>query len=102
MIKHPMQPIEYTLDGVIRFKKNAIVDFLLNWASDRGMSLNEIAIMRHRGQFSQEDYEQLMQLIGYSVSGYGDLMYSGSVGEHSVEIAKLAAHELYIKEGNKL
>jgi hypothetical protein len=67
-LKHPMQPIGWEED-VIRFKKNAIVDFLL----DAGpYDLNKICCM----PFSKEDYTQLMQLIGYSVSGYGELSTS--------------------------
>ena len=67
---HPMQPLVKTDDGVIRFKENAIVSRLL--AAGRAgekMDLNEIARM----DFSQEDRMQLNQLIGYSVSGFGDL-----------------------------
>ncbi len=67
MAKHPMQPLEFDKEGVIRFKQNAIVRFLL--ASHPEEDLNTISI---RG-FSTEDYIQLMQLIGYSVSGFGDL-----------------------------
>lgn len=69
--KHPMQPLARDDDGVIRFKPNAIVRFLLDWATPKGMSLNEMAIMN----FSQEDREQFAQLIGYSVCGYSDLSY---------------------------
>lgn len=65
--KHPIQPLVTDAQGVIRFKKNAIVDFL---ASDK---LNELAGMGDK--FSREDWEQLAQLIGYSHSGSGDLGY---------------------------
>src|SRR5258705_7557829 len=61
---HPMQPIVWDKHRVLRFKENRIVSALLNFASNRGMSLNEIACMK----FSREDREQLAQLIGYSVS----------------------------------
>ena len=64
-MNHPIQPIEKDEHGTLRFKKNAIVDFL---AKDR---LNELAAM----DFSREDWEQLAQLIGYSLSGFGDLSY---------------------------
>lgn len=69
--EHPVQPLVRDHLGVIRFKENKIVSHLLDWASSRGMSLNEIAMMR----FSREDQQQLAQLIGYSLSGYGDLPY---------------------------
>ncbi len=42
---------------------------MLDYCTNKGMGLNEIAMM----PFDNEDYVQLMQLIGYSVSGYGDL-----------------------------
>jgi hypothetical protein len=64
-MNHPIQPIEKDEHGVLRFKPNTIVDFL---AKDR---LNELAAM----DFPREDWEQLAQLIGYSLSGFGDLSY---------------------------
>jgi hypothetical protein len=70
--KHPMQPIVW-VNGTIRFKENAI----LRWAVDSGrLSLNEIALETRAQGFSKEDQMQLAQLIGYSVSDYGDLPYA--------------------------
>jgi len=72
-LPHPMQPIGYDDRNIARFKENGIVRFLL----DNGpFSLNELSMMLAKGKFSQEDYTQLMQLIGYSVSGYGELSTS--------------------------
>lgn len=73
---HPMQPI-VMVDGVARFKANAIVRYLLDWASDAPIDgskcdMNDLARM----PFSQEDRNQFAQLIGYSVSGFGDLSYA--------------------------
>lgn len=66
--KHPVQPLITDEHGITRFKKNKIVRFLL----DAGpFDLNNIAMM----QFSAEDHEQLAQLIGYSLSGFGELSY---------------------------
>lgn len=68
-MKHPMQPIALDDNGTARFKANKIVRFLL----DAGpFDLNMLALM----PFDQEDRVQLAQLIGYSVSGYGDLPYA--------------------------
>ena len=71
----PMQEIRWDGKGVIRFRENAIVRALLDFATNRPepdrMSLNEIA----RTSFSREDREQFAQLIGYSVSGFGELSY---------------------------
>lgn len=65
--KHPVQPLVYDED-VIRFKKNSIVAFLL----DAGpFDMNQLALM----PFSNEDREQFAQLIGYSLSGFGELSY---------------------------
>lgn len=70
--KHPIQPLVKDEHGVIRFKANAIVRFMLD-AGRQGtrFDLNTLAIM----DFSKEDREQLAQLIGYSLSGFGDLSY---------------------------
>lgn len=65
---HPMQPLVYDCEGVIRFKKNKIVRHLLD---NGGLDLNKLCVQCHED--SQEDWEQFYQLIGYSVSGYGDL-----------------------------
>lgn len=66
-----MQPIVLDGNGVVRFKENKIVRVLLDWATPRGMSLNEMAMM----DFSQDDRMQFAQLIGYSVNGYHELSY---------------------------
>jgi hypothetical protein len=67
-MKQPMQPI-VIVDGVTRFHRNAIVEYLLDHG---GIDLNQLACL----PFSQEDREQFAQLIGYSVSGFGDLPYA--------------------------
>jgi hypothetical protein len=66
--RHPIQPI-VMVGEVKRFKENKIVTALLNTHSK--MDLNTIACMN----FSTDDQRQLAQLIGYSVSGYGDLSF---------------------------
>ncbi len=69
--KHPMQPIEFDDQGVIRFKANAIVRYLITFASKKGCGLNELSCL----PFGNDDWTQLAQLMGYSVSGAGDLSY---------------------------
>lgn len=61
-----MQPVVLDGDGTPRFKENKLVHFLLKTGPN---DLNKLAAM----PWSDEDYDQLMQLIGYSTSGYGDL-----------------------------
>ncbi len=87
-LPHPMQPIGWDGDGVIRFKRNAIIDWLFE---TRKLDLNEVAILAARGKFSAGDQMQLAQLLGYSVSGYGDLSY---VSELSLDAADQAAQRL--------
>lgn len=84
---HPMQPIVLADNDVIRFKANKIVRFLLDWASQRGIDMNTLAIM----PFSQEDRAQFAQLIGYSVSGYGELQYAIGVEEADGKAEELLA-----------
>lgn len=57
----PMQKV-VRVDGVIRFRKNAIVRMLVDEGS---ITLNQVADR----DFSQEDMEQFIQLIGFSVCG---------------------------------
>jgi hypothetical protein len=80
--KHPIQPLSLDEHNVVRFKKNAIVDFLLEYSSARGCSLNELAAM----PFSKEDRQQLAQLIGYSLSGYGELHYVDDSSYNAAEL----------------
>lgn len=66
--KHPIQPLVADEHGALRFKKNAIVNYLL----DNGpFDMNHLA----RVSFTQEDREQFAQLIGYSLVGFGTLSY---------------------------
>jgi hypothetical protein len=64
-VKHPMQPV-VMVSGVARFKQNAIVRHLTD---SQPWVLNRLATM----DFSKDDWTQFYQLIGYSVSGFGDL-----------------------------
>jgi len=67
-MKHPIQKVYLDKSGVARFKSNAIVRFLL----DAGpFDMNQLAVMK----FSAADRTHFAQLIGYSVSGFGDLSY---------------------------
>lgn len=89
--KHPHQPVEFDAHGVIRFKSNAIVKWMLEQGG-RGnrFDLNTIAMQG----FTNEDHCQLAQLIGYSVSGFGDLSYAEDVvDECDALAAKLIASE---------
>jgi len=96
-MKHPVQPIGYDGEGVIRFKPNSIINWLFE---TKKLDLNQVRMMVEDtgGDFPLEDYTQLMQLLGYSVSGYGDL--STSPQEIVVEADKIAA-QLYEERKKK-
>ena len=68
-MKHPMQPIERDEQGTIRFRPNKIIRYLCDAGK---IDLNALAIM----PFENDDMMQLMQLLGYSVSGFGDLSFA--------------------------
>lgn len=73
--RHPNQPIVIDPRGVARFKENALVCKLLDHGQATGLGLNELALLE---DIDVNDWQQLAQLIGYSVSGYGDLSYADS------------------------
>lgn len=54
-----------------RFRENKIVSYLLDQFP--GGNLNELTVMVMQGKFSAADYSHLMQLIGYSLSGFSEL-----------------------------
>ncbi len=80
----PMQPLHKDDGGVIRFEANKIVRVLLDTGK---LDLNDLARM----DFSQEDQEQFAQLIGYSLSGFGELSY---VRDETYEAAEAEAETL--------
>jgi|GEM_PF-949782 len=67
MTKNPIQPLAKDAKGVLRFKANAIVQHLLD--THPSCDMNTLARM----EFTDDDRQQFAQLIGYSLSGYGDL-----------------------------
>lgn len=91
---HPTQPLEKDEHGVLRFKRNTIVAYIIDWcASKNGTvgypevkgpapSLNEIAAM----DFPRECRVQLAQLIGYSLAGFDELNYVTDA-DHDAAIA---------------
>jgi hypothetical protein len=66
-----MQQMRADERGVIRFRKNTIVDYLVQFAAERGVTLHDLAVHG----FDKDDWAQFSQLIGYSVSGWGSLSY---------------------------
>ncbi len=76
---HPMQPLLKDKHGVIRFKENQIVRHLLD--THPTCDLYDLESMG----FSDDDYQQFAQLIGYSLSGYGDLGYVSDANYEAAE-----------------
>ena len=58
---------------------------------NEGIGLNELAVMFNRTGSDRDDWQQLMQLLGYSVSGYGDL---SSHDPTVLEVANLSVDSL--------
>ena len=86
----PMQPIYVDGDGIVRFRRNAIVDYLHD---TKVFNPNSISAILSR--FPIEDVEQFWQMLGPSVSGYGDLSF---IRKETIKAADLAAEKLR-KEG---
>jgi hypothetical protein len=84
----PMQPI--VMDGKTpRFKKNSIVSFLLEAGP---FDLNTVWCLPN---VSIEDMEQLYQLIGYSVGGFGEM---SKFRKKTVKMADKKAAELLVAQ----
>jgi hypothetical protein len=87
---HPMQAIVRDDRGVIRFRENKIVRWLLDNGSK---TLNDIAAQ----PFEDDDRDQFMQLIGYSVSNAP--LRSSGLREAADEIAdKLDGPETWTRD----
>ena len=89
MIKnHRMQKLERDPHGVIRFRKNKIVEFLLE---EGPFDLNHLAGLAPPAmkipQFPAEDWRQFAQMLGYSADGYCSLSYVSRAEAHRVEDA---------------
>ena len=67
-MKNPIQPLAIDAHGVMRFKGNAIVQHLLD--THQSCDMNRLACM----DFTDDDRQQFAQLIGYSLSGYSELL----------------------------
>lgn len=82
--RHPIQPVVLDAVGTARFKENAIVRHLVNHG---GLDLNHL----HTLDFTDSDWEQFVQLIGYSVGGTVNMDY---MSDEVWEAAQAAAETL--------
>lgn len=85
----PMQPVELDAKGVMRFRANKLVRFVLDEATaGRKCDMNVLAMQ----DFPEEDREQFAQLIGYSISGYSELSYVSDRSYRTAENRAKKAH----------
>lgn len=85
----PMQPVIVDDHGRVRFRRNKLVEYLL----DHGrIDMNQLANV----EFPREDREQFAQLIGYSIAGYHELSY---VSDESAALASARAREVMPESG---
>lgn len=75
-MNNPIQPL-VDVEGVTRFKENAIVRHLID--THPACDMNKLATL----DFSDDDRQQFAQLIGYSLSGYCSLSYVDDVSYYA-------------------
>jgi len=66
-LKPPMQPVALDPRGVLRFQKNAIVEWIHENHPTETMMLNTIMAKVATGEFTRQDAIQYYQLLGVSV-----------------------------------
>lgn len=87
-----MQPV-VMLRNRPRFKANKIVEYLLDHG---GLDMNRLAAVSSRANFTQADWEQFYQLIGYSIEGYHELSLVSD--ETALAASKAAREQLKIPD----
>jgi hypothetical protein len=106
-----MQPVVKDTHGVLRFRENAIIRYIVDHAAEvvhPGANAIDPNTSKpyHQGKldlsklitldFPQEDHEQFAQLMGYSISGYHELSY---VSDESCEQASTLAKAVIPEAG---
>ena len=88
-----MQPLVVDPHGTVRFKANAIVRHMLECCrAGHKTDLNDMVAM----PFSQDDWEQFNQLIGYSLKGFHEL---SMVSDETALAASAEARKINVKFG---
>lgn len=90
---HPIQPLQME-DGLLRFKRNRIVEHLLRVSPD---DMNKLACM----DFTAEDWTQFRQLIGYSHSGIPNCpeeVWQAALLMHENGMGEAEARAKYLRE----
>lgn len=74
-------------DGVQRFEENLLVSVLIdNFEYEGSTGLNALSRYYQINNIDEKHYEQITQLIGYSVGGFGGL--STTSDETWIEVVK--------------
>lgn len=76
-MKNPIQPVYLDIYQIARFKSNKLVEALIEHGQQTGFGLNDLA-QRYNSPEHLDDFQQLAQLIGYSLDGYSELSYCNS------------------------
>jgi hypothetical protein len=96
-MKFPLQPIQKDEHGTPRFVENKLVRYLLD---NGGLDLNKLCAALPP-ETCREDWEQLAQLIGYSLSGFGELSYVSDIAYEAADAMlknkKLASKDAELK-----
>ena len=83
----PIQELYHDPAGTVRFRENRIVEDLLNFATPRGMGMNEIFLR----DYQSADRVQFAQLIGYSLDGFAELCSYVSDEDYGAAARKFTA-----------
>ncbi|AHK11173.1 hypothetical protein S14_61 [Shewanella sp. phage 1/4] len=74
MMKHPLQTVYMDEHGTNRFYENPLVSMLIDRFEYEGLyGLNGLGLYYQVNGIKEHHYEQITQLIGYSVEGFGML-----------------------------
>jgi hypothetical protein len=81
-LSHSYPASQHAIDevgGVIRYRRNRIINDLVMAANDGkvGLDLNRITVKVARGEYTEAERAELYRLIGYSVSGFEDVFPDG-------------------------
>lgn len=87
----PIQPMMTDVNGVVRFQPNRLVVHLLE---DGPFDMNHLAVWCRTRGIPDEERAQFAQLIGYSVSGFGELPYVDDDLYARVDISAADVREL--------
>lgn len=85
----PLQPFEVDEHAILRFRQNSLVRYMLE--EGRRAGVFDLQRLADLPGVSRAEFAQLLQLIGYSLSGYEEhVLVSRSEWERAAEAARKA------------